>query len=102
MNTSRKIAAITLLTTCAFASNANAHESPIEQIVSHMVKSAIENVNHEIEVQLDTNLLSASNILFTNDPSAPSGSVKIIDLAALNAKDSSKNTDASDDKANAE
>lgn len=89
MKFNQKLAALFLVSAGALSTQAVAHESGLEQIVSNLVSNTMNNVSFEIQQQVENITLSASNVTSYDASESKVGNVVITDLA---------NTDVSETK----
>jgi len=101
MKLHQKLAALFLVSACSVSTVVNAQESNLEQLVTSYVKSAVNSVSQDIDIQLEKSLLSASHLVSFNSESVPATKVSITDLKAdakeaLKKDDKTNNTDEKD------
>jgi len=85
MNIKTSIIALSLLSTCALASQAQANEKVVNQIINNIVKEAVMSASNEIENQVEKSLLTASHLL-SIDGQQILGTVTITDIAVTEKK----------------
>lgn len=90
MNTTKKLAALLLLTTATLSTHVSAQETGLEKIVANLVSNAVGTVSTEIDQQVQKITLTASNLVSVNGTSDLVGKVTITDLTA--AKDNKADT----------
>ncbi|MFW8592459.1 hypothetical protein ACOI22_16775 [Glaciecola sp. 2405UD65-10] len=83
MKLNQTIAALFLVSACAISTQANAQESALEQIVTSYVKSALNEVSNDIDIQIEKSLLTASNMVSFDPEPVPANKVNIVDLVLV-------------------
>lgn len=83
MKLNQTIAALFLVSACAISTQANAQESALEQIVTSYVKSALNEVSNDIDIQIEKSLLTASNMVSFDPEPVPANKVRIVDIALV-------------------
>ena len=84
MNINKKLAALMLISASALTTQANAAQSGLEQVVSHIVGNAVNNVSMEIDQQVQKITLTASNMMSISSTNDTVGKVTITDIATNN------------------
>lgn len=96
MNIKSTIIASTLFAASVISAPIVAHESGVNQVITTMVKQALQAASSEIEVQIDKTIISAGNVL-SLDNDIPVGQVTIVDIPDETVSTKvDKKTDAND------
>jgi hypothetical protein len=97
MNTKLIVAATTLIVASSISAPAFAQESEVQQILTNMVKQAVNAASNEIEVQIDKVIISSGNIL-SLESEVSKGKVVITDIASKNtSKEAEQNSESSNE-----
>jgi hypothetical protein len=97
MNIKSAITMTTLIATFAVSAPVIAQENSVHQLLTGMIKQAVNSASDEIDLQIDKSLITAGNMLSIHSE-APKGNVTITDIANVNAKKDVNQTLSPDDE----